>query len=280
MDSQLNTRTIVKVVSASSTQDGAGVKLKRVIGQSALRHLDPFLMLDEFGADDPNDYLAGFPSHPHRGFQTVTYMLEGKMQHKDSEGNHGVIEKGGIQWMNAGKGIIHEEMPQHSDKPLHGFQLWVNLPASEKMSPPDYQDIQADQVPVIINANTEVKLLAGHYLGQTGPVSTQTVEPLFLDITFNDDDEITIPLPSEHNGFVYCYQQQVEISGQPFEKGQLAVLSNGQRVVIKGGSNAKCIVVAAAPLNEPIVQYGPFVMNTEAQIQQAIADFQAGRLTI
>ena len=204
----MNNRQISKIVTGMAAQDGAGVKLKRVLGQPALRNLDPFLMLDEFGSKNPNDYLAGFPAHPHRGFQTVTYMLEGKMLHQDSAGNKGLIEKGGIQWMNAGRGIIHEEMPQHSEKAMRGFQLWVNLPAAEKMSAPNYQDIQADNVPTVELENLSVKVLAGEFHGISGPVSTQAVKPLFLDFTFANATSVEVPLSESHNcRFKWSLQQ-------------------------------------------------------------------------
>lgn len=274
-----STRTVIQIVNAMPANDGAGVKLQRIIGQPLLKNLDPFLLLDEFGSENPNDYLAGFPPHPHRGFQTVTYMLEGRMLHQDSVGNKGVIEKGGIQWMNAGKGIIHEEMPQHSDKPMRGFQLWVNLPAAEKMSNPSYQDIQAKLVPVIDMDIAKIKILAGEFSGKSGPVTTQAATPLFLDIIFESEGQLQIPIETEHSTFIYCYEGELKIADKRISKGQLAVLSTGAAIHINGTKDGKCILVAGAPINEPIAQYGPFVMNTQAEIQQAIADYQAGKLT-
>ncbi len=272
-------RHISKMVNGMAAQDGAGVKLKRILGQPALQNLDPFLMLDEFGSDNPNDYLAGFPPHPHRGFQTVTYMLEGKMLHQDSVGNKGLIEAGGIQWMNAGKGIIHEEMPQHSEKAMRGFQLWVNLPASEKMSAPNYQDIPASEVPTVNTSVADVKVLAGSYGEATGPVNTAAVKPLFLDLLFKQADKLSIPLPASHHAFVYCYEGQLKIGEQALEKGQLGVLQDGEEVLIEA-QNADCraILVAGEPIGEPVVQYGPFVMNTEQEIHQALTDFRNGTL--
>ncbi|WJG09103.1 pirin family protein [Aliiglaciecola sp. LCG003] len=273
----MQSRMIKQVVNGIAAQDGAGVKLKRVLGQPALRNLDPFLMLDEFGSDNPNDYLAGFPPHPHRGFQTVTYMLDGKMQHQDSVGNKGLIEKGGIQWMNAGKGIIHEEMPQHSEVAMRGFQLWVNLPANEKMSEPNYQDIPASDVPIVNVGRSEVKVLAGSFANHTGPVSTQAVEPIFLDIKLHGEEPLDIPIPAGHNSFIYCYEGEINIQADTLKKSQLGVLTDGETVTISSHAESRCIVVAGAPINEAIVQYGPFVMNTEEEIRQAMKDYQSGK---
>lgn len=271
-------RTVKQIVTGMPAQDGAGVKLKRIIGQPALQRLDPFLMLDEFGSDNPNDYLAGFPPHPHRGFQTVTYMLDGSMLHKDSVGNEGKIESGGIQWMNAGRGIIHEEMPQHSKVAMRGFQLWVNLPAAEKMSAPGYQDIPATAVPTVTRGEIAIKVLAGELDGQQGPVSTQSVKPLFLDMNASAAQSTTLQIPSAHNGFVYCYEGNLSIAQTNIEKGQLGVLSEGDDLTIELSPDSRCILVAGQPLNEPVVQYGPFVMNSEEQIRQALKDYQSGAL--
>lgn len=275
----MKSRTIVKIVTGIDTQDGAGVKLKRIIGQRSLPRIDPFLMLDEFGSDQAQDYIAGFPEHPHRGFQTVTYMLEGKMEHRDSVGNVGLIESGGIQWMNAGKGIIHAEMPKQTEGMMRGFQLWVNLPAKEKMSEPGYQDIPAHCVPeVVVSAHSKVKVLAGSYAGVTGPVATQAVKPLFLDILFNQTGEVSVPITFAHNAFIYCYGGSIQIEGQVLNNGQLGELSGGDEVVISASGSASLIVVAGQPLDEPVVQYGPFVMNTEQEIEQALRDYQNGSL--
>lgn len=253
--------------------------LTRIIGQPALPRLDPFLMLDEFGSDQPQDYLAGFPPHPHRGFQTVTYMLAGKMAHADSVGNRGLIETGGVQWMNAGRGIIHEEMPQQTEGLLRGFQLWVNLPASEKMSAPGYQDLAADKITeVAVQPGIKARILVGRVFDAQGPVSTQAVSPLFVDIHAAQDAELTIPVDAGHNVFVYPYEGQIQVANTAVLKGQLAVLSEGEEVNIQVSTGARFILVAGRPLNEPVVQYGPFVMNTEQEIQQAIRDYQNGRL--
>jgi quercetin 2,3-dioxygenase len=275
----MKSRTIVQIATGIDTQDGAGVKLKRIIGQRSLPRLDPFLMLDEFGSDQAQDYIAGFPEHPHRGFQTVTYMLEGKMEHRDSVGNVGLIESGGIQWMNAGKGIIHAEMPKQTEGMMRGFQLWVNLPAKEKMSEPGYQDIPAHSVPeVAVSEHVKVKVLSGSFSNVTGPVATQAVDPLFLDITFNQRGEVAVPITTGHNAFIYCFAGSIQIEGQVLSTGQLGVLSEGHEVIISTSASASAIVVAGQPLDEPVVQYGPFVMNTEQEIEQALRDYQNGVL--
>ncbi|MDC8830944.1 pirin family protein [Alteromonas gilva] len=276
----MKNRGIKQKVTGMPTQDGAGVSLTRIIGQRALPNLDPFLMLDFFGSDKPNEYIAGFPPHPHRGFQTVTYMLTGKMGHKDSVGNEGIIEDGGIQWMNAGKGIIHEEMPQQTDGLLRGFQLWVNLPAADKLSPPGYQDIKPEAVPVVtLNENVSAKVLAGELMGESGPVNTAKVKPLFLDVHWQPGMSVDIPVTAGHSAFLYCYEGTCAIDNAEVNTGELAVFEDGDQVSLSAATAGKAILVAAAPINEPVVQYGPFVMNTEAEIHQAIRDYQQGRLT-
>ncbi|MEC8374480.1 MAG: pirin family protein [Pseudomonadota bacterium] len=287
---QDSNKRVEKVVSGIATSDGAGVSLTRIIGQPDLPRLDPFLMLDFFGSDNPGEYIAGFPAHPHRGFQTVTYMLAGKMRHKDSVGNEGVIEAGGIQWMNAGKGIIHEEMPEQEEGLLQGFQLWVNLPASEKMSSPNYQDIKPDEVPEVSLPNATVKVLAGSVQGTRGPVKTAAVSPSFYDVTLKQG-ETEIQLEEGSSGFVYVYEGQcstVANSGEngsrsgsntALKSGELGVLSNaGNRIVLSTDTQCKCIVVTGQPINEPVVQYGPFVMNTQQEIIKAFNDYQSGTL--
>ena len=270
--------TIKQIVRGIPTQDGAGVTLTRIIGQPGLPRLDPFLMLDEFGSDQPQDYLAGFPEHPHRGFQTVTYMLAGKMEHRDSSGNTGLIETGGIQWMNAGKGIVHSEMPKQTEGLMRGFQLWVNLPSHEKMSEPNYQDIKAAQVPVVRDiAGLEVRVLVGEFKGTLGPVNAQAVKPVFLDCRFSRDQSLSLPCEIEQVFFVYCYEGELTIGNQAFLKGQLAVLEPTTLISLTGSADSKCIIVGGRPINEPIVQYGPFVMNTEQEIRQAFDDYRQGR---
>lgn len=276
----MSTTTIKQVIKGIPTSDGAGVKLKRVLGQAMLKRLDPFLMLDEFGSEDAQDYIAGFPSHPHRGFQTVTYMLTGKMGHKDSAGNVGVIEDGGLQWMNAGRGIIHEEMPQQTEGKMRGFQLWVNLPAAEKMSEPGYQDIKSDAIAELkIGNQSTVRVLAGELNGVKGAVSTQAVKPQFYDMHVAENEEIEIPVNAEHNGFVYVYEGEVKIGKKSLRKGQLAVLNLAETLAFTTVVEANLILVTGKPIGEPVEQYGPFVMNTKEEIDQAITDFQQNTLT-
>lgn len=284
-------RNVEKMVTGIATSDGAGVSLTRIIGQPNLPRLDPFLMLDFFGSDNPGEYIAGFPAHPHRGFQTVTYMLAGKMRHKDSVGNNGLIEAGGIQWMNAGKGIIHEEMPEQEEGLLKGFQLWVNLPASEKLSAPNYQDITPDKVPTVNIDDAEVKVLAGQVSGVIGPVKTTAVAPMFLDVALSGN--VSIDISDGDSAFIYVYEGDVAILDNFGERkllkcGQLAVLTQQGNAVRLSSSNdaqkmsmdeAKFILVSGKPINEPIVQYGPFVMNTQQEIVQAFNDYQNGVLT-
>jgi len=276
----MSLRTIVQLIQGMATQDGAGVALKRIIGQPALKNLDPFLLLDEFGSNEASDYIAGFPEHPHRGFQTVTYMLEGKMAHKDSAGNSGVIETGGLQWMNAGRGILHSEMPLQTEGLMRGFQLWVNLPSAHKMSEPGYQDIPASQIPVIEpEEGVKVKVLAGVFLKTRGPVTTAQVQPLMLDIALSANRHLSVPIPQNHNCFIQCFEGSISVEGQPLAKGQLAVLSPGTELKLHATEAARVLLVAGAPIGESVVQYGPFVMNTEAEIRQALADYRAGTLT-
>lgn len=273
--------SIVKqIVQGMPASDGAGVKLKRILGQPLLKRLDPFLMLDEFGSDNASDYIAGFPPHPHRGFQTVTYMLEGKMGHKDSVGNQGIIEDGGLQWMNAGKGIIHEEMPQQTEGRMRGFQLWVNLPAKEKMSSPGYQDIPSKNInEVSVGRASRARVLAGTLNGVEGAVTTQAVKPQFYDLHLAQNDEIDIAVSANHNGFIYVYEGDLVLSTQTIGKGQLAVLELNENLNLVSQSAAKAILVTGEPIGEPVQQYGPFVMNTVEEINQAIADYRANRLT-
>jgi hypothetical protein len=274
-----NSTTITQIVQGMAASDGAGVKLKRVLGQPMLKRLDPFLMLDEFGSDDAQDYIAGFPAHPHRGFQTVTYMLNGKMGHKDSVGNKGVIQDGGLQWMNAGKGIIHEEMPQQTEGRMRGFQLWVNLPASEKMSEPGYQDIKSEDIlEVSLGKLSKARVLAGELFGVAGAVSTQAVKPQFYDVHASANESIALPVDSSHNGFIYVYEGTISIENKTLNKGQLGVLSLGDEIKFTTSQDAKLILVTGLPIREPVEQYGPFVMNTREEINQAITDFQQNRL--
>ncbi|WP_395344018.1 pirin family protein [Ningiella sp. W23] len=275
---------IIQKVRGMPASDGAGVKLSRVLGQPALKRLDPFLMLDEFGSEDAQDYIAGFPQHPHRGFQTVTYMLEGKMGHKDSVGNEGVIEDGGLQWMNAGKGIIHEEMPQQTHGRMRGFQLWVNLPASEKMSPPGYQDIPSAEIPEISFEGAKVRVLSGKFKGVEGPVKTTAISPQFFDLHLSKRSSLRLDVDKTHAGFIYVYEGSLTVGDLTLQKGELGVLKMGDELLLEAlhtsyeSTQSKAIFVSGTPIDEPVVQYGPFVMNTQAEIEQAIQDYQNGML--
>ena len=281
-------RNIQTMIPGIATSDGAGVKLRRSLGGQQQVRLDPFLMLDEFSSNDPNDYVAGFPAHPHRGFETVTYMLEGHMLHEDHLGNQGYLKSGGVQWMTAGRGIIHSEMPQQVSGAMRGFQLWINLPAKEKMKPAGYQDIQAESIPKVSLSNgTLVKVVAGSFQdGDTvvqGPVQGITTAPLFLDVHLPANAQFECLILKEQNAFLYVYEGDLEV-GDPMRsvpKQAAIILGDGDRLVVKAGAmGAQLIVLAALPLHEPIVQYGPFVMNTRAEIEQAIADYQNNRFVI
>lgn len=261
--------------------DGAGVRLTRVIGQPALADLDPFLMLDEFGSDDPKAYIAGFPDHPHRGFETITYMLDGRMRHRDNKGNEGLLTSGSVQWMTAGRGIVHSEMPEQEQGLMRGFQLWLNLPAKDKMTEPRYQDIPPDQIPTVaLGAGAEARLIAGSLRGARGPAQAGTTEPFYADVRLAASAQAQIDLPTDHTAFAYVYEGQARI-GEPeadILHGTIAVLSPGNVVRLEGGPDgARLILAAAKPLKEPVAKYGPFVMNTVEQLREAFADFQAGR---
>lgn len=273
-------RRIFRRIRGMDTADGAGVKLKRVIGQPALDMLDPFLLLDEFRSDQAGDYIAGFPEHPHRGFETVTYMLAGHMQHGDNQGNRGDLGPGSVQWMTAGRGILHSEMPQQENGLMWGFQLWVNLPAKDKMTAPRYQDIAPERIPVVQPApGVEVRVVAGELGGATGPVSGVATAPIYLDIAVQAGATITVPLPEGHSAFAYVFEgTSAQVAGESLARSELAVLTHGDAVTIAGGDvAARVLLVAGQPLKEPVARYGPFVMNTPEQIHEAIADFRAGK---
>jgi len=275
-------REVVQVVRGRPTSDGAGVKLTRVIGQPGLDTLDPFLMLDEFRSDQANDYIAGFPSHPHRGFETVTYMLAGRMRHSDNQGNSGLLTAGSVQWMTAGRGILHSEMPEQEDGLMWGFQLWVNLPAKDKMTAPRYQDIAPDRIPEVdLAPGASVRVIAGALAGATGPVQGVATAPVYLDLRLAQGAQAEIPLPVGHNAFVYVYEGQARVgdsSHSQLLRGDLGVLELGEKVrVTAPDAPARLILVAGRPLNEPVTKYGPFVMNTPQQIAQAIDDFRSGK---
>jgi len=276
----LQLRTALQTISGQMTSDGAGVKIKRLIGGNLIAEQDPFLLFDEFLSDDPNDYIGGFPDHPHRGFETVTYMLAGKMRHQDNRGNSGLLEAGSVQWMTAGKGLVHSEMPEQENGLMWGFQLWINLPAKSKMIPPRYQDIPPQNIPEVeILDGALIRVIAGQFNNVEGPIHGIDAEPLYLDIRLGNATSLEIPIPSTHSAFAYCYEGEVCISGNLVEKGKLVSLSEGDYITVQGcsvSSQDSLILVAGKPFSEPIVRYGPFVMNTKKEIQQAIHDAQNG----
>jgi hypothetical protein len=273
-------RTLQRVIPSIPASDGAGVKLRRSLGASQLARHDPFLMLDEFYSDDPDDYLAGFPSHPHRGFETVTYMLDGHMQHKDSGGNTGDLGPGDVQWMSAARGIIHSEMPQQTEGRMRGFQLWLNLPAKEKMKPAAYRDIPAREIPVAQPKDgVSVKVIAGTFADTAGPVQGLTTEARYFDVHLAPGAVLEAPLPAGHNAFLYAYEGDAAVGKEktPLPHRAAGLLSDGDTVRIEAGAGgARLLLLAGKPIREPMVQYGPFVMNTREEIEQAIADYQSG----
>lgn len=278
----MTSRTITRRVRGIPTSDGAGVKLTRVIGQPMLDSLDPFLLLDEFGSDSATDYIAGFPDHPHRGFETVTYMLDGRMRHRDNHGNSGLLESGSVQWMTAGRGIVHSEMPEQEHGLMRGFQLWVNLAAKDKMMPPRYQDIAPGNIPTAEPApGVKVRVVAGDMFGVRGPVDGIAIAPVYLDIALEPGAELSVPLPEGHSAFAYVFEgDAVQVGAETLGLRELGVLSKGDAVDLALAADAKAarvLLVAGRPLNESVARYGPFVMNTPEQIVQAMQDYQAGR---
>jgi quercetin 2,3-dioxygenase len=290
----MSIRTLVHVIESVPTSDGAGVKLRRSLGSQRGLHVDPFLMLDEFYSDNPDDYIAGFPPHPHRGFETVTYMLDGHMRHEDHLGNRGDLGPGGVQWMTAAHGIIHSEMPQQSEGRMRGFQLWLNLPSKEKMKPAGYRDIPAGEIPLVkLSQGGVVKVIAGTIeLGgkaTSGPVNgggaKLSTDPLYLDVRLPAEAEFSAPVAAGHNVFLYAYEGSAHIGPagetEPLPARAAGVLSDGAGVrVVAGDEGVRFLLLAARPLREPVVQYGPFVMNTREEIEQAIADYRDGRLAV
>jgi hypothetical protein len=275
----MNIRTLQRVIPSIPASDGAGVKLRRSLGASQLARHDPFLMLDEFYSDDPDDYLAGFPSHPHRGFETVTYMLDGHMQHKDSGGNTGDLGPGDVQWMTAARGLIHSEMPQQTEGRMRGFQLWLNLPAKEKMKTPAYRDIAARDIPVVRVPGGEVKVIAGRYAETTGAVHGGSTDPHYWDVHLEPGASFEARLPAGHSAFLYAYEGEAAVGeeAKALPHRAAGLLSDGDAVRIRAGApGARVLALAGKPIREPVVQYGPFVMNTREEIEQAIADYQAG----
>ncbi|PWK92499.1 pirin family protein [Fulvimonas soli] len=276
----MSERRILRRIRGTDTSDGAGVRLKRIIGQPGLDMLDPFLLLDEFRSDSADDYIAGFPEHPHRGFETVTYMLAGHMRHGDNHGNRGDLGPGSVQWMTAGRGILHSEMPQQENGLMWGFQLWVNLPAADKLTAPRYQDIAPERIPSVRPAEgVTAKVIAGTLAGATGPVEGIATAPVYLDLALEAGARVDIPLPEGHHAFAYVFDGEAAgVAGQKLARGELAVLSDGASVRLAGlDAPARVLLVAGRPLDEPVARYGPFVMNTPEQIHEAIADFRAGR---
>jgi redox-sensitive bicupin YhaK (pirin superfamily) len=275
-------RTIERIVTGVPTSDGAGVKLTRVLTQNLHHRLDPFLMLDNFRSDDPDDYVAGFPDHPHRGFETITYMLAGRMRHRDSNGNSGLLQNGGVQWMTAGRGIIHSEMPEQENGVMEGFQLWLNLSARRKMIPAWYRDINKAEIPEYVTAEgVTVRVIAGTSNGVAGAMTREDTEPLYLDIDLPTDSLFSTALPADHNAFIYVYRGEVAVGGTQLGERRMGILANTPQadgVVLIASGPAKAILVAGKPLGEPIVQHGPFVMNTKEEIFQALNDLHEGHL--
>jgi redox-sensitive bicupin YhaK (pirin superfamily) len=273
-------RTVQRLIRSIPASDGAGVKLRRSLGQSAhfgdAARLDPFLMLDEFSSDDANDYIAGFPAHPHRGFETVTYILDGHMLHEDHLGNKGNLKSGGVQWMTAGRGIIHSEMPQQERGRMRGFQLWINLPAKDKMKRASYRDLQASEIPeVSLPGNGKVRVIAGEYDGTRAPVPATPTDATYFDVHLPAGGTFTHPLKDGYNAFAYVYEGALD----GIEPHAAAVFSTEGSVQLKAGNDgARFLLLAGRPIGEPVVQYGPFVMNTRQEIEQAIRDYQAGTL--
>jgi redox-sensitive bicupin YhaK (pirin superfamily) len=274
----MSTRTIRTIAAAQPTSDGAGVRLYRALGTSALPAVDPFLMLDEFRSDQAGDYIAGFPMHPHRGFETVTIMLAGAMRHRDSVGNTGHLRGGSVQWMTAGRGIIHEEMPEQEDGLMWGYQLWVNLPAKSKMVPARYQDIAADQIPSVEADGCKVRVIAGTFRGTSGPVEAIVTEPLLFEIEMDPNAALDLPIAEGKSAFFYVALGTVQVADRFVNSRQIAALSDGEGLSLRAGADgARLLVCAANPIREPIARYGPFVMNTEAELHQAFADYRSGR---
>ena len=278
-------RTVERLVTGQATSDGDGVKLTRVLTQPLQRRLDPFLMLDAFGSDDAADYIGGFPDHPHRGFETVTYMIAGRMRHRDSAGNEGLLQNGGVQWMTAGRGLIHSELPEQEQGRMEGFQLWLNLPAADKMGTPGYRDVASDEIPELALDGVNARVIAGESHGVVGAVRKDVTEPLYLDLRFAPRASFEQALPAGHNAFVYVYRGGLVVESNESTTAvpaqRMAVLANGadrDGVRLRAGDDgARALLIAGKPLNEPIAQYGPFVMNTQAEIFQAVEDFRAGK---
>ncbi|MBD7948422.1 pirin family protein [Psychrobacter communis] len=282
-DTVKNSRQIEHLYAGVDTQDGAGVKLTRVLTQQLQERLDPYLMLDNFKSDNPDDYVAGFPNHPHRGFETITYMLTGRMHHRDSAGNEGLLQNGGVQWMTAASGVIHSEMPEQENGVMEGFQLWLNLPAKDKMNDPWYKDFQSDDLPKYSTEDgVEVTVIAGQSHGIEGAVTRDITEPTYLDIHLPAGTSFSQTIPADHNAFAFVYRGTIEIAGETVPTKTMAILENnadtdGVTITADSSEDTKVILITGRPLREPIVQYGPFVMNSQQEIMQAVTDFQSGK---
>jgi quercetin 2,3-dioxygenase len=276
-------RRVERLVTGTATSDGAGVKLTRVLTQPLQRRLDPFLMLDAFGTDNPDDYIGGFPDHPHRGFETVTYMIAGRMRHRDSGGNEGLLQNGGVQWMTAGRGVVHSELPEQEEGRMEGFQLWLNLPAKDKMIAPWYRDIQSESIPEFITGEgVSVRVIAGASHGVNGAVQREATQPLYLDLHIPAGASFSQTLPAAHNAFVYVYRGELSLGETQVPERRMAILDNAEGsdgIVLRADVPTRALLIAGRPLKEPIAQYGPFVMNSQEEIFQAVEDFRAGRFT-
>ena len=275
----MSTIEIKKIIKAIQTSDGAGVKLKRSMGIPELDFIDPFLMFDEFGSENKDDYIAGFPSHPHRGIETVTYMLAGEFRHEDSTGNKGDLGPGSVQWMTAAGGIIHSEMPIMKEGKLHGFQLWVNMPAKLKMSKPSYQNIEPQEIPEFKDQEKKIKIIAGKYQNKIGPVKGISVDPIYMDIELEKDKTFSFIIPSSHNTFVYLVTGEIKIGNKAHNKLQnstLICLKKGTDLKVSSAKKSKFLVIAGRPIGEPIARGGPFVMNTKQEILKAVQDYHSG----
>lgn len=275
-----STRSIEQIIEGRATSDGAGVKLTRVLSGQLQKRLDPFLMLDAFGSAQADDYIAGFPDHPHRGFETITYMLAGRMRHRDSAGHEGLLQDGGVQWMTAGRGVIHSEIPEQTEGVMEGFQLWLNLPSHLKMSDPWYQDFASEVIPELQTAeNVTVRVIAGRFQGVDGLVQRGVTEPLYLDVHLPAGANFAADIPAGHNAFIYVYRGQVAVGERTLPAGRMGILSNtlgADGVQLQAVEATRLILLAGKPLKQAIAQYGPFVMNTQAEINQALDDYRRG----
>ncbi len=284
----MTSRKLQAVIESVAASDGAGVKLRRTLGSRQNQRFDPFLMLDEFFSDDPNDYIAGFPAHPHRGFETVTYMLDGHMRHEDSFGNQGDLGPGDVQWMTAAHGIIHSEMPQQTEGRMRGFQLWINLPAREKMKPAAYRDIPSAQIPTVALAGGgEIRVIAGDFsqdgVRTAGPIGGLSTQPLYYDVRLPASAVVKIPTPADHNTMLYVYEGEAVVGddARALPLRAAGLLTPGTEVLVRAGaSGARFLLLSGKPIGEPVVQYGPFVMNTREEVEQAITDYQRGKLAV